>query len=162
MINFPASELRHRFTMYFAQRAAQEKLWKGSMRCSGHSRSHSFWCDDGQNGWLCFRQETGWTERHSHIPLIFSNVAKSTRWQTEGAEVECNGLYFKTFLLWRIGAKRLKLFWITSVSSKSYLNTSIARLQTLKNLEADGPPTTSPSKFEENCKLPSLPPGKSR
>lgn len=102
---------------------------------------------------FAFARKLAEQERYSHIPLIFL-TAKSTHVdKLKGLKLGAMDFISKPFSFEELSQKIETLLDNISKQQKAILSTSIARLQTLKNLEADGPPTTSPSKFEENCKL---------
>ncbi|WP_298939795.1 response regulator [uncultured Dysgonomonas sp.] len=102
---------------------------------------------------FAFARKLAEQERYSHIPLIFL-TAKSTHVdKLKGLKLGAMDFISKPFSFEELSQKIETLLDNISKQQKAILSTSIAHLQTLKNLEADGSPTTSPSKFEENCKL---------
>ncbi len=102
---------------------------------------------------FAFARKLAEQERYSHIPLIFL-TAKSTQVdKLKGLKLGAMDFISKPFSFEELSQKIETLLDNISKQQKAILSTSIAHLQTLKNLETDGPPASSPSKFEENCKL---------
>ena len=102
---------------------------------------------------FAFARKLAEQERYSHIPLIFL-TAKSTQVdKLKGLKLGAMDFISKPFSFEELSQKIETLLDNISKQQKAILSTSIAHLQTLKNLETDGPPVSSPSKFEENCKL---------
>lgn len=102
---------------------------------------------------FAFARKLAEQERYSHIPLIFL-TAKSTQVdKLKGLKLGAMDFISKPFSFEELSQKIETLLDNISKQQKAILSTSIAHLQTLKNLDTDGPPASSPSKFEENCKL---------
>lgn len=102
---------------------------------------------------FAFARKLAEQERYSHIPLIFL-TAKSTQVdKLKGLKLGAMDFISKPFSFEELSQKIETLLDNISKQQKAILSISIAHLQTLKNLETDGSPVSSPSKFEENCKL---------
>lgn len=91
--------------------------------------------------------------RYAHIPLIFL-TAKSTRLdKLKGLKLGAIDFISKPFSFEELNQKIETVLDNINKQQKAILSTSIANLNALKNLEADSPPASALSRFEENCKL---------
>lgn len=91
--------------------------------------------------------------RYSHVPLIFL-TAKSTQLdRLKGLKLGATDFISKPFSFEELSQKIETVLDNILKQQKAILNTSIASLNALKNLEPDGLSASELSKFEENCKL---------
>lgn len=91
--------------------------------------------------------------RYSHIPLIFL-TAKSTQVdKLKGLKLGAIDFISKPFSFEELSQKIETILDSINKQQKAILSSSIAQLQTLKNLGQEGVSASSQTKFEENCKL---------